>query len=139
MTLSLRLILISAILMPLLNAAILPSLAQASEQQMAQKVNCNNPQTTLEMNICATQEYQAADKKLNQVYRQLQSRLSGKQKQRMTNAQLAWMKFRDANCQYERGQFACGTLAGSVGTNCLAGMTEKRTKELEEYLQDTNR
>ena len=138
MILKLQTIFTSAILMPLLNAAILPNLAQASEQQIAQ-VNCSNPQTTLEMNICATQEYQVADKKLNQVYRQLQSRLSGKQQQRMTNAQLSWIKFRDANCDYERGQFEGGTMAGPIGNNCLAGMTEKRTKELEEYLQDSNR
>ncbi len=27
-------------------------------------------------------------------------------------------------------------MANPTGTSCLAGMTEKRTKELENYLQD---
>lgn len=105
---------------------------------LAQKVNCENPLNTQDMNICAGQEYKVADRKLNQVYRQLQSRLSGKQKQRMTDAQLTWIKFRDANCDSERGQFEGGTMNSHVGTTCLAGMTEKRKKELEEYLQNLN-
>ena len=124
--------------LPLLNIAILPSLSQP-EQLIAQKVNCNSPQTTVDMNICADREYQTADKKLNQIYRQLQAKLSRNQKQRMTNAQLAWIKFKDANCDYERGQFEGGTMASHIGISCLADMTEKRTKELQEYLQDTNR
>ena len=135
MAFNLRLIIYSALLIPLFSPPSLPILAQ-NEQQIAQKVNCASPQTTVEMNICAGQEYKAADRKLNQVYRQLQSKLSGSQKQRITQAQLAWIKFRDANCDYERGQFEGGTMASSTGTSCLAGMTEKRTKELENYLQD---
>lgn len=120
--------------LPLLNIAILPSLSQP-EQLLAQKVNCNSPQTTVDMTICADREYQTADRKLNQIYQQLQAKLSRNQKQRMTNAQLAWIKFRDANCDYERGQFEGGTIANPTGISCLADMTKKRTKELENYLQ----
>ena len=134
----LQIFVLPVLTLPLLNIAILPSLSQ-TEQLIAQKVNCNNPQTTVNMRICADREYQTADKKLNQIYRQLQAKLSRNQKQRMTNAQLAWIKFRDANCDYERGQFEGGTMASHIGISCLADMTEKRTKELQEYLQDTNR
>lgn len=134
MAFNLRLIISSALLLPLfISPPSLPVLAQ-DEQQIAEKVNCANPQTTVEMNICAGQEYKAADHKLNQVYRQLQSKLSGNQKQRITLAQLAWIKFRDANCDYERGEFEGGTMANPTISSCLAGMTEKRTKELENYL-----
>lgn len=126
-------------LLILLKFTVLPSLAQESKHKLAQKVNCESPTTTVEMNICASQKYQATDRKLNRVYRQLQSKLNGKQKQRMTNAQLAWIKFRDTNCDYESGQFEGGTMASQVGTYCLATMTEKRTKELESYLQELNR
>lgn len=101
-----------------------------------QTVSCANPQTTSEISICAEREYRAADQKLNQVYRQLQSRLSRKQQQSMTTAQLAWIKFRDANCDYQRGQFAGGSLASSVNTSCLTGMTQQRTQELAQYLQE---
>jgi uncharacterized protein YecT (DUF1311 family) len=139
MSLKLRVITVSALILPLWNFAISPSFAQDNKQKITQQVNCKNPQTTMEMSFCAERDYQAADRKLNQVYRQLQAKLSGKQKQRMTNAQLAWIKFKDANCAYEGGQFEGGTIAGPIGTSCLARMTEQRTKELEEYLQDTSK
>ncbi len=61
--------------------------------------------TTMEMNICTSREYQAADRKLNSVYQALRPRLSRQQQKRMTDAQLAWIKFRDATCAYERGEF----------------------------------
>jgi len=40
----------------------------ATNLQLAQRPNCNNPQTQSEMNICASIAYQNADRKLNQVY-----------------------------------------------------------------------
>lgn len=131
MTLRLRMRILSVITLPLFSVAIIPSLAQ--------QVNCANPQTTLEMNICAGRAYQTADRKLNQVYKTLQSKLKVQQRQRLSNAQLAWIKFRDATCNYERGQFEGGTAAGPVGGSCLARVTEQRVKDLEGYLQDTNR
>lgn len=122
------------LMLTFLNIAISPTLSQ--NRQIAQKVNCASPQTTVDMTDCADREYRSADKKLNRVYQQLQSKLSGSQKQRMTNAQLAWIKFRDASCDYERGQFEGGTMGIPIGISCLADMTAKRTKELEKYMQD---
>ena len=111
-----------------------PSLAQSSGQQ----VNCASPESTRDMNICADRDYRAADRKLNQVYQALKSKLSGQQQQRLTNAQIAWLKFRDANCAYARGEFEGGTAAGPAGISCLAQTTEQRAKELSGYLQDIN-
>jgi uncharacterized protein YecT (DUF1311 family) len=137
MKLRLQLLILVAIALPLLDVAIAPSLAQDSSQQTPQ-VNCDSPQTTVEMNICASREYQVADKKLNSAYQALRSRLDGQQQKRITDAQLAWIKFRDATCAYERGEFQGGTAAGPTGTSCLARVTQQRTKELEGYLQDAN-
>lgn len=138
MKLCLQLPILAAFALPLLGVAIAPSFAQSSSQLLTQRVNCDSPQTTTEMNICAGREYQVADRKLNSVYQALRSKLSGQQQKRMTDAQLAWIKFRDATCAYERGQFEGGTMAGPVGTSCLARITQQRTKELEGYLQDIN-
>jgi len=132
-----RLLIIVAIALPLLDVAVIPSLAQNSSQPV-QQINCDSPQTTAEMNICASREYQAADKKLNTTYQALKSRLNRQQQQRITDAQLAWIKFRDATCAYERGVFQGGTAAGPIGTSCLARITQQRTKDLERYLQDVN-
>ncbi len=137
MKLRLRLLIPVAIALPLLSIAVVPSLAQDSSQRM-QQVNCDSPQTTVEINICASREYQAADKKLNSAYQALRSRLDRQQQKRITDAQLAWIKFRDATCAYEGGVFQGGTAAGPIGTSCLARITQQRTKELEGYLQDIN-
>lgn len=103
-----------------------------------QQVNCDSPQTTVEVNICASREYQTADKKLNSAYQALRSKLDRQQQKRITDAQLAWIKFRDATCAYEGGEFEEGTAAGSVETSCLARTTRQRTKEVEGYFQATN-
>lgn len=122
----------------LLAMNILPSLARETSQQIAQSVNCNNPQTTQQMIICGDRTYKAADQKLNQVYKALQSKISGNQKQRLNNAQLAWIKFRDAACEFEAGQFQGGTLASPTRLNCLTRITQQRTKDLNSSLQDFN-
>jgi len=113
------------------------SLTQDSPQLFAQqlKLNCNSPQTTSEINQCASQEVQAADRKLNQVYQQLKPKLRRNQQQRITNAQLAWIKFRDEACNYEKGQFEGGTLASSTYSYCIARVTRQRLSDLEEYLE----
>ncbi len=57
---------LALISLPLFSIALLPGLAQGSSQPIAQGVNCNNPQTTADMRICADGQYKAADKKMNQ-------------------------------------------------------------------------
>ena len=117
---------------------LLPSKASNIPVQVAQQPNCKNPQTTLDMNICSTQEFQATDSKLNQVYQQLQAKISTRQKQRLTAAQLTWIKFRDENCAYAKGQFEGGSLAASTYGYCRARVTQERIKDLEGYLKQAN-
>ncbi|MEG4287321.1 lysozyme inhibitor LprI family protein [Microcoleus sp. C2C3] len=117
---------------------LLPSKASNIPVQVAQQPNCKNPQTTLEMNVCSSQEFQAADRKLNQVYQQLQAKISSRQKQRLTVAQRTWIKFRDESCDYAKGQFEGGTLAASTYGYCRARVTEERIKDLEGYLKQAN-
>lgn len=133
------LVILVAIALLLAAISLQPSLAQDSPQQIAQqlsqKPNCNNPATTSDMNLCSTQESQAADKKLNQVYQQLKPKLSSKQQQRLTNAQVAWIKFKNDSCDYERSQFEGGSLAPSTYGYCIARVTQQRISDLERYLQ----
>ena len=107
--------------------------------QLAQNPNCNNPQTQSEMNICASIAYQNADRKLNQVYRQLLPKLSAARKQKLISAQQAWIKFRDSSCEFERSAFEGGSIAPMIYSNCLAAVTEQRTKDLQRYLEDSDR
>ncbi|MDB9428432.1 lysozyme inhibitor LprI family protein [Microcystis aeruginosa CS-555/01A07] len=119
-----------------------PSIASptsaATNLQLAQRPNCNNPQTQSEMNICASIAYQNADRKLNQVYRQLLPRLSAARKQKLISAQQAWIKFRDSSCEFERSAYEGGSLAPMIYGFCLANVTEQRTKDLRRYLEDSD-
>ncbi|MBD0341429.1 MAG: DUF1311 domain-containing protein, partial [Microcoleus sp. Co-bin12] len=82
--------------------------------------------------------FQTADRKLNQVYQQLQAKISTRQKQRLTVAQGTWIKFRDENCEYAKGQFEGGTLAASTYGYCRARVTQERIKDLEGFLKQAN-
>ena len=106
--------------------------------QLAQNPNCNNPQTQSQMNICASIAYQNADRKLNQVYRQLLPKLSAARKQKLISAQQAWIKFRDSSCEFERSAYEGGSLAPMIYGFCLANVTEQRTKDLQRYLEDSD-
>ena len=105
---------------------------------LAQRPNCNNPQTQSQMNICASIAYQNADRKLNQVYRQLLPKLSAARKQKLIAAQQAWIKFRDSSCEFERSAYEGGSLAPMIYGFCLANVTEQRTKDLRRYLEDSD-
>ncbi|MBE9210485.1 lysozyme inhibitor LprI family protein [Nostoc sp. LEGE 06077] len=108
---------------------------QATQTYLAQKLNCNDPQTQSEMNICSRLSYQNADKKLNQVYKQLLPKLSKTRQQKLIAAQLAWIKFRDASCEFERSAYEGGSIAPTIYGGCLEAATKQRTQQLYEYLQ----
>jgi len=116
----------------------LSSKASNTSSQLAQQPNCKSPQTTLDMNMCSSQEFQAADKKLNQVYQQLQPKINTKQKQRLIVAQRSWLKFRDETCDYESGHFEGGSVAPSIYGYCRARVTKERVKDLEGYLEQAS-
>ncbi|BAZ30335.1 hypothetical protein NIES4074_27910 [Cylindrospermum sp. NIES-4074] len=107
-----------------------------SEIHLAQRLNCNNAQTQREINQCADLSYRNADKKLNQVYRQLLPKLPKSRQQKLIAAQQAWLKFRDSNCEFERSAFEGGSIAPSIYAGCLEAATKQRTQQLQEYLKD---
>jgi uncharacterized protein YecT (DUF1311 family) len=94
---------------------------------------CANAQTTVEMRDCAGREYKKADDELNRVYRQLMSKLDDEgHKGALRSAQQAWIKYRDANCDFESYLNRGGTIEPVVRYNCMSSMTESRTKDLRE-------
>jgi uncharacterized protein YecT (DUF1311 family) len=99
---------------------------------------CANPQTQTEMNICAGKAFEAADAVLNQVYQKLRSMLDEAEKAQLKEAQTAWLKYRDANCEFVSGQFEGGTMRPMVHAGCLADVTKNRTAELRTQIKDRN-
>lgn len=88
-------------------------------------------------NCIAELQLTAADKRLNETYKKLQQNLlpdgpNNHPKKALIEAQRAWIKYRDASCEF------VGEITGAASTwksakfvECQAEMTEKRTSELE--------
>ncbi|OCQ94705.1 hypothetical protein BCD67_04375 [Oscillatoriales cyanobacterium USR001] len=104
----------------------------------AQNVRCNPSGSTIEMRKCASDSYKAADKKLNEVYQKYISKMSGERKNRLIEAQRAWIVFRDTTCSFEGAEALGGTLEPLLVTSCLGRVTNERTAYLEKYFANQN-
>ncbi len=80
--------------------------------------------------------FQAADKALNQAFRQVEHRLSGDAdgKARLVKAQRAWIAFRDAECMFQSSGEDGGSAAPMVIAVCKEKLTAARTGQLKAYL-----
>ena len=107
-------------------------------QERVKKDPCekaNESGVTADLVDCSQKKLTEADAELNQTYRKLVSRLDDKKwEAKLRTAQQAWIKYRDANCDYV-SEFSGGGSAVTFEYNfCLADMTASRTKELLEML-----
>jgi uncharacterized protein YecT (DUF1311 family) len=110
-----------------------------SESPIAQapSLDCTNAQTQAEMNACAAQDAKIADQKLNEVYQQLRAAIANDaQKQRLVTAQLAWIAFRDKDCEYSQRRYDGGSIMPMIYSSCIAERSEQRTKELQAYIDE---
>lgn len=129
---------VALISLPILGIVAAPNLARGDSFEITQNFNCNSPQTTYEMRVCADRSYKAADKKLNRVYQQLKPKLGRSQQKKLVSAQLAWIKFRDNTCKFRSSFAEGGTLEPVLELGCLADVTEKRVQDLEASLEIFN-
>ena len=97
---------------------------------------CANAQTQLEMNMCWGNQYKAADTQLNTAYREFASKLSPEETAQLKAAQLAWIKFRDANCEFVADAYKGGTIRPMIAAMCLADVTTARTAELKAQMKE---
>ncbi|MCT7973697.1 lysozyme inhibitor LprI family protein [Laspinema olomoucense] len=117
------------LLATLIIGPILPSLAQ-------NRPNCSSPMTQADMNSCAGQSFRVADAELNRVYNQFINNLSASRRERLIDAQLAWISYRDATCELEGESVRGGSLQPLYITTCKTGLTETRTQEFVAYSQN---
>jgi uncharacterized protein YecT (DUF1311 family) len=110
-------------------------LVQSGRSVMAQQLNCDRPQTNVEFKACMGLRYEAADKRLNEVYKQLIAKLSKEEKALLSESQLGWIKQRDNTCEFEVYQNRGGSGFRGFLNECLERSTKQRTAELEKYLQ----
>jgi uncharacterized protein YecT (DUF1311 family) len=106
---------------------------------------CNTQRTTIEINQCGQLTLKAKDKELNDAYRELLKSLVATDrvdetdyatvKRQLTDAQRAWINYRDNDCKAKLKLHESGTIRGAVYLGCLAERTEQRTKELKQWAE----
>ncbi|MEG3921430.1 lysozyme inhibitor LprI family protein [Microcoleus sp. T3_A4] len=109
--------------------------AQSPSFPIAQQINCDRPQGDAQVRTCIRLRYEASDQRLNEVYKQLISQLSGEERSLLSEAQLGWIKLRDNTCEFEVYKSRGGTGYRGFLNECLDRMTKQRTAELENYLK----
>jgi uncharacterized protein YecT (DUF1311 family) len=78
---------------------------------------------------CITAELKRQDALLNRNYQKLMASLSAGRKKALLEAQRAWIKFRDTNCDFYYDPDG-GTAARVDANECLLNATADRAKEL---------
>lgn len=104
--------------------------------QDQKKDPCADAQSQAEMNMCWGKQYKAADARLNTVYRDFMTKLTEEESTQLKNAQLAWLKYRDTNCEFVADQFKGGSMRPMIVAMCLADVTNARVSELKSQMKD---
>jgi uncharacterized protein YecT (DUF1311 family) len=115
------------------------ALAAASHAQKREaKDPCEGAQTQYDMNVCTLKKFEAADALLNKVYNRLVSKLAGDEGQRakLKAAETSWLKYRDANCDYEASAYEGGSIKPTIANTCLERMTKARAAELDGQIKE---
>ncbi|ROM76883.1 MULTISPECIES: lysozyme inhibitor LprI family protein [Pseudomonas] len=102
----------------------------------AQADDCANAMTQGDMNQCSAQEYKAADKELNDLYKQITGRLKDnpEAKQMLVKAQRAWIAFRDAECDFSASGVEGGSVYPLIYSTCMTTQTKTRVEAFKAYL-----
>lgn len=92
-------------------------------------------QSQMQLNQEAGTDLQKADRQLNDVYKKLLAVTSADWKAKLTQAQLAWITFRDRECEFETIATVGGSIHGMMVANCQTRLTLQRVGELERLLK----
>jgi uncharacterized protein YecT (DUF1311 family) len=114
----------------LLVLSILPASAQGT------KIDCSNAVTQVEMDRCASSQYKAVDADLNKVYKQVLGMVQTQAKDKLRQAQRAWVNYRDRHCQTVGAQAEGGSMQPLLITSCLTELAAARIAELEKLLPE---
>ena len=99
-----------------------------STKQTSQAKNCQNS------NECPELATSASQQRLEEVYQKLVSKLGGASREKLINSQLAWVKFVEAQCNFETRGFAHDISSSPIRDRCLDSMAQKRTQDFNRYL-----
>ena len=87
------------------------------------------------LNACFARAFEASDRELNAVYRQLAARLKGDpdRARLLVAAQRAWIGFRDAGCAFEASGLEGASARPMVENQCMDAATRRRVEDLKAY------
>lgn len=99
----------------------------------ADDVDCDNAASQMEMDVCASDAFKAADRTLNATYRKLMAELDADGQGYLRDAQRAWVSFRDKECVSRTGGGPDreGSIWPMIYTDCQTELTNERIKALE--------
>ena len=116
---------------------------------------CEKAVNQADMNECYGKEYQKDDARLNRVYRKAMDylqhdlALAGSDQAQKQSAQtaiddlkaaeVAWIKYRDPQCEAAGHQYEGGTMQSMIHSICLAMTTEHRIDELKQAYENGDR
>ena len=117
-------------------ATLLMALPAAAQTANRTKSAACDGTTQSEMSACAQDALQHADTALNASYRRLTARLSGTPAaaRSLVEAQRAWIRFRDAECDFSTVGYEGGSIRPMLTSQCLERMTRQRTAALENHI-----
>jgi uncharacterized protein YecT (DUF1311 family) len=112
-----------------------------AQAQDSPEPDCKNPQTQLDMNLCADAAAEKADAALNAEYKlvraaakswdaNLDAADKGAEKA-LIAAQRAWIAYPDTECALEGFSAAGGSMQPMIISGCVERLTTARTSELK--------
>ncbi len=125
-----------------MSTLILPLLLLAGQQP-----DCRDPQTQVEMNRCAAEEFIEADVELNAAWgeflhyaREIDAAEPphGDERPgaetRMRRGQRAWVTFRDQHCAVAGYEARGGSMESMLYDSCRAALTRERSRQLRQLI-----
>ena len=107
------------------------AIAGPSNDDPFKGTDCKKAQTQMELDYCAGRDFEAADKKLNTLYRKLMSGYDAKSQALLKTAEKSWLAYRDSECEFETADSEGGSIQPMEDSICLTEKTKARIKELQ--------
>jgi uncharacterized protein YecT (DUF1311 family) len=126
------------LLIALLIIAPVHAFGQQEDQYSADWKKCIDAAGGSDSNMkdCNDAEAERQDKKLNEVYKKLMSKLPPDRKKQLQEVQRLWIKYTDANCGFLDDPDG-GTAARLAASSCLLQARTDKVEELEGVLENT--
>lgn len=114
---------------------------------MQPQVDCEDPMTQLDMNICSRQEFKVADKALNEQWSKIavHKKANNEAAQRngveggyfeiLLKSQRAWISFKDRHCDAVADSYRGGSIRPLIYNKSRTKLTKQRTDQLQKMIE----